>query len=297
MITVERIPEYYDWLSRYVQVANWLAYGDRYAACTMHKRLAAPEGAGRTAGVEYVNDHLLEVAGLPAGARVLDAGCGFGGTTFCWQAKAGGRYDGVTVSAVQAAVARRQARRRGVEDACRFHVRSYDDAFVDDYDAVVAIESLVHAPELARTVANLGGALRPGGALVVLDDMAVADLDERRPREADALRAHWGCVRYPTDADYRAALVGAGLAITHEEDLSPLMRPRNPEVLDRLERRYRRMHRLPSPAPLRTIVSAYLGGIALERLHGTGDVRYRLLVARPAMSPGPAAPAAAPARG
>jgi hypothetical protein len=30
----------------------------------------------------------------------------------------------------------------------------------------------------------------------------------------------------------------------------------------------------------RTVVSAYLGGIALERLHRSGDVHYRLLVAR-----------------
>lgn len=32
--------------------------------------------------------------------------------------------------------------------------------------------------------------------------------------------------------------------------------------------------------PVRTVVSAFLGGIALERLHGSGDVHYRLFVAR-----------------
>src|SRR5205823_1743771 len=112
VITHEQIPDFYDWLSRYVQFSNWVAYRDRFAAFTMHKRLRVPTGAGSnagpTAGLEYVNDHLLEVAGLPAGSHVLDAGCGFGGTVFHWQARIGGCYDGLTLSRVQRSVAQRE---------------------------------------------------------------------------------------------------------------------------------------------------------------------------------------------
>ena len=43
MITYEQIPDFYDWLSRYVQVANWLAHRDRFAGFAMHKTLAAPD--------------------------------------------------------------------------------------------------------------------------------------------------------------------------------------------------------------------------------------------------------------
>ena len=61
----------------------------------MHKRLAVPaeenRASGRTAGLEYVNDRLLEVAGLPPEPWVLGAGCGFGGTVFHWQRRIGGR--------------------------------------------------------------------------------------------------------------------------------------------------------------------------------------------------------------
>lgn len=151
MITHEQIPDFYDWLSRYVQLSNWLSYRDRFAAFTMHKRLCVPTQAGgaggRTAGLEYVNDRLLEVAdvaGLPPEPRVLDAGCGFGGTVFHWQRRIGGRYDGLTLSRVQLGVARREARRRGIEASCRFHLQSYDAALERDFDAVVAIESLIH---------------------------------------------------------------------------------------------------------------------------------------------------------
>ncbi len=36
MITHDRIPSFYDWLSRYVQLSNWIAYRDRFAGFTMH---------------------------------------------------------------------------------------------------------------------------------------------------------------------------------------------------------------------------------------------------------------------
>jgi SAM-dependent methyltransferase len=282
VITHDTIPHYYDWLSRYVQLANWLQYRDRFAGFTMHKTLTAPSGGGAAAGLSYVNDHLLDVATANLGPRrrVLDAGCGFGGTVFHWHGRAGGRYDGLTLSRVQAGVAQEEARRRGVTEDCRFHVRSYDAPLDDTYDAIVAIESLIHAPDLSWTIKNLASALRPDGMLLVLDDMAEAGLDGPRPREAELLRAHWACDPYPTAADYREAIESSGLSLLHEEDLSPLMRPRPPDVLDEAERRYASLHRWLPVRPARTVVSAYLGGIALERLHGTGDVRYRLLVGR-----------------
>jgi len=280
VITHQQLPAYYDWLSRYVQLANWLAYRDRFASFTMHKKLGIEAADSRTAGVEYVNDRLLTVAGLRPGPRVLDAGCGFGGTIFHWQPRIGGRYEGITLSRVQLAVAQREARRRGIADACRFRIQSYDGPLGTGFNAVVAIESLIHSPNLDRTLPNLAGALAHGGVLLVLDDMAACDLDCHRPVEAELLRRHWGCARYWTYHDYRDGLHRAGLSLVHDEDLSALMRPRRPEILDRLEVRYSCLHRrIPLPA-VRTVVSAYLGGIALERLHGSGDVHYRLLVAR-----------------
>ncbi|MGH8909935.1 MAG: SAM-dependent methyltransferase [Egibacteraceae bacterium] len=288
MITHEQIPVFYDWLSRYVQFSNWVAYRDRFAAFTMHKSLDVPgEGNGdrsrRRVGLEYVNQRSLEVAreaGLATRPRVLDAGCGFGGTIFHWQQRVGGRYDGLTLSRVQLKIAERQARQRGIADACQFHLQSYDAPLRRDYDAVVAVESLIHSADLSQTVRNLASALRPGGMLLVLDDMATGDLDVARPADAALVRSHWGCSPYPTYDDFRAAIDCSGLTVIHEEDLSPLMRVRTETFLDRQERIYSLMHRAIPLAPVRTVVSAFLGGVALERLHGSGDVDYRLIVAR-----------------
>jgi hypothetical protein len=58
------------------------------------------------------------------------------------------------------------------------------------------------------------------------------------------------------------------------------MVPRDEHILDRWESIYSNLHRAIPLSPVRTVVSAFLGGIALERLHCSGDVHYRLFVAR-----------------
>jgi 2-polyprenyl-3-methyl-5-hydroxy-6-metoxy-1,4-benzoquinol methylase len=284
LITHNEIPAYYDWLSRYVQLANWLAYRDRFASFTMHKQLAVPQandGArGRTAGLEHVNNRLLEAANLPANPKVLDAGCGFGGTIFHWHSRLGGSYDGLTLSRVQQRVARREARRRGAASDCRFHLQSYDSPVAGVYDAVVAIESLIHSRDLNTTIPNLATSLRPGGVIVMLDDMATEDIDAAAPDEASALRDHWGCARYTTQADYLNALARAGLKVESEDDLTAQVQPRDASVLDRLEKTYTRLYKTIPLTSARTVLSAYIGGLALEHLYLKKLVRYRLVVAR-----------------
>jgi hypothetical protein len=58
------------------------------------------------------------------------------------------------------------------------------------------------------------------------------------------------------------------------------MRIRSAELLARQERAYALVQRKISITPIHNVVSAFLGGVALERLHGTGDVDFRLIVAR-----------------
>jgi SAM-dependent methyltransferase len=270
---VTDVAHLYDWLSRYVQLANWRAYGDRYAGLTMHKPLCVEEGDPMHA----VHDRLLEASRLPREPRVLDAGSGFGGTIFRWAARIGGTYDGLTLSGVQLRVARREARRRGLDARCRFHLRSFDAPIEERYDGIVAIETLVHAPDFAGAVANLAHALAPGGALLLVEDVPPEAIP---PHDAELLARHWSCPRLPSEADYRDAFAANALTLEHEEDLTAHVRMRGVDAVDRAERRYRRLWRLLPFAPARAVLAAYLGGLAIERLYATKRLRYRLFVAR-----------------
>jgi len=263
---VTQIANLYDWLSRYVQLANWIAYRDRYAGFTMHKPIGE-------SGVRTVNERLLAVADLPPNPRILDAGCGFGGTIFAWHERIGGTYDGLTLSGVQARVAAREAKRRGID--AHFHLRSFDERIEEKYDAIIAIETLIHAPDLARTVRNLASALLPGGKLLVVDDMPDGDV----PAYDTALLAQYWSSRAWSIEEFRRAFVDAGLRIDAEEDLTAGVRSRDAATLAKVEQRYRRLYRIPL-APARAVLSAYIGGVAIERLYATGVMRYRLFATR-----------------
>jgi len=269
----------YDWLSYQVQFANWRVFGQRYASFTMHKALETGSGDAMR-GADFVNDLLLQHARLPDWPHVLDAGCGFGGTVFRLKEKFDGTYHGYTLSKVQLRVAKKEAARKGWINDCHFQLRNYDEPVLERFDAVVAVEALCHASDLEHTLSNLAVSLVPGGFFFIIEDMALDDIDEIAPKEAELLRKHWSCRRFPRPADYDRLLAASGLEIIERIDLTPRVRFREVKVLDALEQKYRNRYRRIPLRPVRSILSAYLGGIALERLYAQKLAAYRMLIAR-----------------
>ncbi|MBX7200162.1 MAG: methyltransferase domain-containing protein, partial [Rhodospirillaceae bacterium] len=224
-------------------------------------------------------------AGLPAQPRVLDAGCGLGGTIFFWQGSRGGAYDGLTLSPEQHRRATLEAARRRVAGVCRFHVRSYQEpipraasaSLSAPFDAVIAVESLAHSPDPAATVANLAAALAPGGLMLIVDDMPDGNREPARLRE---FKRCWRCPVLADAAGYRAALAAAGVMVVHEADWSHRLRPRPLTWLKVLIAAFGLACRLSPSRALRDALEAMLGGFCLEALYRTGGMRYRFIVAR-----------------
>lgn len=123
--------------------------------------------------------------GLRAGERVLDAGCGVGGPAVQLYREFGVRVSGVTISAVQATEATARAAAAGVGDRVDFQQGDYRSLpFADGtFDAVVAVESLMHAGDLGEVLGELHRILRPGGRLGVSDITREAALVGERATE------------------------------------------------------------------------------------------------------------------
>jgi SAM-dependent methyltransferase len=114
---------------------------------------------------------LLERAGLRAGMRVLDVGCGGGGVTLELARRVGsaGHVIGLDFDDVILALARQDATDVGLRNV---EFRHADATRLDEppiYDLVYARFLLAHLAESKEALAGMIRATRPGGVIVVED--------------------------------------------------------------------------------------------------------------------------------
>jgi ubiquinone/menaquinone biosynthesis C-methylase UbiE len=133
----------------------------------------AAEGtrADYLAAMEQMNAVLLEAGKVANGQRLLDVGCGFGGTI--QQINAGHcdmRLTGLNIDPRQLAAAEAQtfaANDNEIDwveaDACRM---PFED---NTFDRVLAVECIFHFPSRELFLAEAGRVLKPGGYVAVSD--------------------------------------------------------------------------------------------------------------------------------
>jgi SAM-dependent methyltransferase len=209
----------------------------------------------------------LEIAGAGLTAAVLLA------LAERW----GGDYTGVTLSARQAAVATDAIHARGRDGHVRVLVRSYDDPPDGPFDVIVAIESLIHSSDPARSLSALSHVLAPGGSLVLVDDMPEAQACDMP--ELAIFKSGWGCGALWTREQYGDALESLRLRIVTDLDLSADCRPRSGSRIRVMTWLNLMAARIAPSQALRAVMVSHRGGLALEQLLRSGRMRYRLLVA------------------
>lgn len=135
-----------------------------------------------TQGTTQEVGFLVGLLGLPAGARVLDVGCGPGRHAI-ELAAAGYAVTGIDVSPRFLAIAAEDARSRGIQLSL-FEMDAREMPFGDEFDAVISIcqgaFGLMGSDD-ALVLKRMGDALRPGGALVVTAFSALFEARAARP--------------------------------------------------------------------------------------------------------------------
>jgi tocopherol O-methyltransferase len=273
----ESLASYYNRLSRWTRVAHLVGYGGGHDALTVHRALADPAADGRTTSTR-LHDLLIELLPPLTDRRVLDAGCGLGGTMIDLARRTRGLFVGVTLSAAQRDAGARAIERAGLADRVAILVQSYDQPPPGSYDVILAIESLGHSPDPMRSVAALAQVLSPGGTIAIVDDMPEREAIDTA--DLNTFKSGWEAPVLSSAADFETAFNRVGLSLTLDRDLSPLCRPRTLDRIRQLERLNRVLRRALPLTPWRALMDSYRGGLALERLYRKGAVRYRLLMAR-----------------
>ena len=110
---LRKVSSYYRWLDRWVRWNRIVRRYSGYDSMTVHRLMDDPVTGHN--GPFVLHNLMLEGLKLPENPRVLDAGCGYGGTAFDLIGKIGGTWLGRTISPIQIDRARgsKEARPRG----------------------------------------------------------------------------------------------------------------------------------------------------------------------------------------
>ena len=238
----------------------------------IHRELWGPGVTTRGEAVHHAHALVLDQLGADD-RRVLDLGCGVGTAALYLARRRPVEVVGVTISPVQVRLADRYAARGGpLLGDVRFVAADFT-ALPDDltgFDLAFAIEAFVHADPAAAFFAGVARALRPGGALVIVDDVRPGDRDDPA---LDDFRAGWHAPSVLPVAEVEALAAEAGLVPVASTDLSGLQRLGRPRdrVVHAVQPLLRRMGGRSMWA------QSLVGGDALQLCHRAGLLQYRLL--------------------
>ncbi len=123
--------------------------------------------------VARASAELAESAGVAKGTRVLDCGCGLGGTALWLARNRGALVAGIDLLDHQVESAKAAALQRGLASRANFVCGDAADTGLPDgsFDVVLIQEALCHLPDKSAFYAEARRLLAPGGRLVVAEYM------------------------------------------------------------------------------------------------------------------------------
>lgn len=168
-------------------------------------------------GGRRATEALAAALALPAGARVLDVGCGLGGTARFLAATSGVEVEGVDLTPAYVEVGQALTRQLGLDDRVRLSVGQAQALPFEpeSFDAATMLHVGMNIPDKAAVFAGIARMLKHGGRFAVYDVMrtGAGDISFPVPWAAGPQTSFVG-----TPSDYEAALNAAGLRPESTED-------------------------------------------------------------------------------
>lgn len=266
----ERIRQLYDrttggWVDVWGEHLHHGHYGSDGSAKVDHQQ----------AQVDMV-DRLLDWAGPVEGPTklVLDAGCGVGGSARHLATRLGAEVEGLTLSPVQAGIARRLS--AGRPDV-RFTVADATRAPFEtgSFDLVWALESAEHMPDKGAFLRECSRVLRPGGRLVLATWCHRPEpppLHRRDRLQLDTISWSYGrSLTWVSESTYSTALAEGPWTQARTEDWSAAVAPFWAAVLRSV---VTKRGLLAVARGGRRMVAGAYGGLWMRGALATGLVRY-----------------------
>lgn len=182
------------------------------------------EGTKRlSAALDNTNRAVCEALQISPGDRVLDAGCGMGGTSIYAAQRCQARVEGICLSKTQIQQAIKNTNKAGMSDRTNFSVQDFTHTDFPDnhFSSIMAIESVIHAPEKLDFCNEAFRVLKKGGRIAVID-VSKRDkvLSEKEQSRYDAFLSGWDVPNLITPEAFMDCLKKAGFRNIKYQDKS-----------------------------------------------------------------------------
>lgn len=231
-VTARQIARYYD-----ANTEHFLRFGGAGDTAAIHRAVWAPGVKSRDDAFLYLNRLIARVISSLNDEdvdtlRVLDLGCGVGGTA-TWLAQAlGVRVTGITISGPQRAVAELRATRLGVAHLTDFITADFNSLpDLVQAQAACAIESFVHASDAEQFFAMAARQIDPGGKLIICDDFLNTPLSLGAKPWVTRFTRGWHLNNLLSAEEVKELAAKAGFHLVEEHDLSAYLRGFHPFYL------------------------------------------------------------------
>jgi tocopherol O-methyltransferase len=206
----QKIIEHYDLISPY--------YYSHWGEHLHHGYWIKGDESKETAQIQLI-EHLARLAEIQRGSRVLDIGCGYGGSSLYLAKHYGAAATGVTISPIQVQMANCAATEQNLN--ARFLLMDAESLnFSEPFDLLWSVESISHYHDPARFFSSAAKFLRPGGTFALTDWFRKEDLSPADKKKFIDPIDKSMFVELREMNDYERFLTSSGLKITHRQVLN-----------------------------------------------------------------------------
>ncbi|NVK05449.1 MAG: methyltransferase domain-containing protein [Flavobacteriia bacterium] len=197
--TNEEIVEYYNTTQNHYE-AGWRLKTN----LAMHYGIWYDSTKNLDEALMNTNRKVMELGGIKSSDRVLDAGCGVGGTSIFVHQNSGANVTGITLSQKQVDFGTKAIESRGISEGIDLQVQDFcKTTFADNtFDVIYAIESMCHAPNLEDFLKECYRILKPGGRLVVSDYFLTPKGGEKDHPVIRKWMDSWAMMSIDTDSNF-----------------------------------------------------------------------------------------------